>query len=184
MPVEGGYKGVTSPQYLGPFINATKNKPVRIVFRNLLPTGAGGDLFLPTDSTMMGSGMVPMNMGAPTNDGTVLDEVRNPVCTTSPKPAACFKDNRATLHLHGGVTPWISDGTPHQWITPANESTSWPQGVQCPERSGHDRFSRRGDLRLQDRRVPDVLLHQPAERSPDVVPRPRVGHHTTQRLCR
>ena len=41
----------------------------------------------------------------------------------------CFKDNRATLHLHGGITPWISDGTPHQWITPAGENTPWPQGV-------------------------------------------------------
>ena len=37
--------------------------------------------------------------------------------------------NRATLHLHGGNTPWISDGTPHQWITPAGEDTAWPQGV-------------------------------------------------------
>ena len=33
------------------------------------------------------------------------------------------------MHLHGGITPWISDGTPHQWITPANETTPWPQGV-------------------------------------------------------
>ena len=41
----------------------------------------------------------------------------------------CFTENRATLHLHGGVTPWISDGTPHQWITPADEATPWPQGV-------------------------------------------------------
>ena len=31
--------GVTSPQWLGPTIAATKNKPVRIVFHNLLPTG-------------------------------------------------------------------------------------------------------------------------------------------------
>ena len=34
--------GVTSPQWLGPTIAATKNKPVRVVFHNLLPTGAGG----------------------------------------------------------------------------------------------------------------------------------------------
>ena len=27
------------------------------------------------------------------------------------------------------MTPWISDGTPHQWITPAGETTPWPQGV-------------------------------------------------------
>ena len=25
--------------------------------------------------------------------------------------------------------PWICDGTPHQWITPAGETTSYPQGV-------------------------------------------------------
>ncbi len=35
----------------------------------------------------------------------------------------------ATLHLHGGLTPWISDGTPHQWITPAGEDTTYPVGV-------------------------------------------------------
>ncbi|MGO4596840.1 multicopper oxidase domain-containing protein [Terrabacter sp. 2RAF25] len=124
-----GYTGVTAPQWLGPIISATKDRPVRIVFRNLLPKGADGDLFLPTDSTMMGSGMGPMAMAAPTNTGSVTDQVRNPDCTQEPKPSGCFKDNRATLHLHGGTTPWISDGTPHQWITPAGENTPWPEGV-------------------------------------------------------
>ncbi len=123
------YYGVTSPQYLGPIIGATKDRPVRIVFRNLLPTGAAGDLFLPVDSSMMGSGMGPMDMGTPTDEGSVMDQVRNPLCSQSPKPDMCFPDNRATLHLHGGITPWISDGTPHQWISPAGESTMWPQGV-------------------------------------------------------
>ncbi|MGE5377790.1 MAG: hypothetical protein ACM3XO_22245, partial [Bacteroidota bacterium] len=124
-----GYTGVTPPQWLGPVIAATKNKPVRIVFRNLLPTGADGDLFLPTDSTLMGSGMGPMAMLDPMNDGTVMDQVRNPTCSEYPKGDGCFKDNRATLHLHGGTTPWISDGTAHQWITPAGQTTDWPQGV-------------------------------------------------------
>ncbi|HEU5202701.1 MAG TPA: multicopper oxidase domain-containing protein, partial [Candidatus Limnocylindrales bacterium] len=58
-----------------------------------------------------------------------MDEVRNPACSEYPKPESCFADNRATLHLHGGTTPWISDGTAHQWITPAGETTDWPQGV-------------------------------------------------------
>jgi FtsP/CotA-like multicopper oxidase with cupredoxin domain len=122
---------VTPPQWLGPIIAATKDKPVRIVFHNLLPTGMDGNLFMPTDSTFMGSGMGPMNMMAPMNNGTVMDEVRNPMCGEPDKGmmADCFKDNRATLHLHGGITPWISDGTPHQWITPAGENTMWPEGV-------------------------------------------------------
>jgi FtsP/CotA-like multicopper oxidase with cupredoxin domain len=125
--------GVDDPHYLGPTIVASKDKAVRIVFYNLLPTGADGDLFLPTDTSLMGSGDTPNAMGAPVDAGTVTDEVRNPMCTEKGMDPAmramCFTENRATLHLHGGVTPWISDGTPHQWITPANESTPWPQGV-------------------------------------------------------
>ena len=129
MPDGSQAYGVDNPHYLGPVIVAQKDRAVRVVFYNLLPTGSSGDLFLPTDSTVMGSGMGPMTMTEPAKDGTVTDEVRNPICTQYPKPDSCFKDNRATLHLHGGVTPWISDGTPHQWITPANQTTAWPQGV-------------------------------------------------------
>jgi FtsP/CotA-like multicopper oxidase with cupredoxin domain len=137
--VDTGYFSVTPPQYLGPIIAATKNKPVRIVFRNLLPTGSAGDLFLPVDTSLMGSGMGPMDMGAPMVDGTVMDEARNPMCTDDPQAKdgmgmdLCFKQNRATLHLHGGITPWISDGTAHQWITPADEMATWPQGVSVEE---------------------------------------------------
>jgi len=98
----GGY--VAPPSYLGPTVIAEKNRPVRVKFINKLPTGSGGDLFIPTDTTAMGAGVGP--------DGV------------SP-----YKQNRATLHLHGGVTPWISDGTPHQWTTPAGENTKYPKGV-------------------------------------------------------
>ncbi len=38
-----GFLGVTPPHYLGPTIVATKDKPVRIKFYNLLPTGSDGD---------------------------------------------------------------------------------------------------------------------------------------------
>ena len=133
MPDGSQAYAVDDPHFLGPVIAATKDKPVRIVFYNLLPTGAEGDLFLPVDSTIMGSGMGPIDMMDPVDLGTVMDEVRNPVCAEYPKSDECFKDNRATLHLHGGITPWISDGTPHQWITPANETTPWPQGVSVEE---------------------------------------------------
>ena len=121
--------GGTPFNFLGPAIVAQKDRPVRILFRNMLPTGAGGDLFLPTDSTIMGSGMGPMGMMEPMDEGSVMDMVRNPDCSEYPKGEGCFKDSRGTLHLHGGNSPWISDGTPHQWTTPANENTPWPKGV-------------------------------------------------------
>ena len=130
--------GVDAPHYLGPMVEATKDKPVRVLFRDLLPTGVDGDLFLPVDTTDMGAGMGPDGMMLDANDvpmdmttdaHTVMDGVRNPVCGQVPKPADCYTENRATLHLHGGITPWISDGTPHQWITPAGEATPYPRGV-------------------------------------------------------
>ncbi len=112
------YKGVQAyavdaPQYLGATIVAQKDRPVRIKFVNLLPYGPAdaltgvrpGDLFIPTDKSIMGTGTGPLG-------GT--EE---------------YTQNRMTIHLHGGRTPWISDGTPHQWVVPAAETTSYPQGV-------------------------------------------------------
>ena len=143
MPDGSQAVGIGEPHYLGPIIQANKDRPVRIVFYNLLPTGVDGDLFLPVDSTFMGSGMGPMEMMEPVDEGSVLDEVRNPLCGEADRSMMdrmmCFAENRATLHLHGGITPWISDGTPHQWITPAGEMTSWPEGVavrQVPDMVG------------------------------------------------
>jgi FtsP/CotA-like multicopper oxidase with cupredoxin domain len=107
---------VSQFHYLGPLIIAQKDRPVRVKFTNSLPTGAGGNLFVPVDTSIMGSGPFEINydpvtkLPAPTNSGT-------------------FTQNRADLHLHGGRTPWISDGTPHQWITPAGETTTYPKGV-------------------------------------------------------
>ena len=92
-------------QYLGPLISAQKDRPVRVKFVNQLPTGTGGNLFLPVDSTMMGDNTGPLG-------GTEY-----------------YTQNRAVIHLHGGATPWISDGTPNQWITPAGEQTSYKSGV-------------------------------------------------------
>ncbi len=114
-----------APHYLGPAIVATKDTPTRVKFLNLLPVGRAeigtqasytyddlgnllsinqqavitkrnGDLFLPLDPSVPGSGLGP--------DGSTY-----------------YTQNRANLHLHGGDNPWISDGTPHQWITPGGE---------------------------------------------------------------
>ncbi len=130
MPDGSPAYAVDDPHYMGPIIAAAKDKPVRIVFYNLLPTGVAGDLFIPVDTTFMGAGMGPMTMMAPMDQGSVMDEVRNPACGEVTKNRMdCFADTRASIHLHGGITPWISDGSPHQWITPANEQTGWPEGV-------------------------------------------------------
>ncbi|NJC89266.1 MAG: laccase [Desulfuromonas sp.] len=106
----------TQAKYLGPLIIAQKDRPVRILFRNLLPTGAGGKLFVPVDETIMGAGPFSINYDPTTGKTTALN-------------SGTFSQNRADLHLHGGRSPWISDGTPHQWITPTGEPTTYPRGV-------------------------------------------------------
>lgn len=102
--------GVDYPRYLGPIIEADQHIPSRVKFYNALPIGRAdptkynqpnyprnGDLFIPSDESLAGSGFGP--------DGRFK-----------------FSQNRAMIHLHGGDNPWISDGGPHQWITPARES--------------------------------------------------------------
>jgi FtsP/CotA-like multicopper oxidase with cupredoxin domain len=91
-----------SIHYLGPLILAQSNRPVRIKFTNNLGTGTAGNLFIPADLSYMGAGMGP--------DGSK------------------YTENRATLHLHGGATPWISDGTPHQWTVPVGEVATYSRG--------------------------------------------------------
>jgi FtsP/CotA-like multicopper oxidase with cupredoxin domain len=101
---DASYNIVAPPataSYLGPMIVATRNRPTRIKFINNLPSGTSGDLFLPVDTTVMGAGM---GYDLATNTSDV------------------YTQNRGTLHLHGGFTPWVSDGTPHQWVTPAGET--------------------------------------------------------------
>ena len=96
--------------YLGPVIVAAENRPVRIKFENHLGAGSSGDLFIPVDTTAMGAGV-----GSLKSDGSPCDPF-------VPGQCALYTQNRAVIHLHGGVTPWISDGTPRQWITSVNDS--------------------------------------------------------------
>ncbi|MCI4063062.1 multicopper oxidase domain-containing protein [Micromonospora sp. R77] len=97
------------PYYLGPVILAHRNRPVRIKFVNQLPTGPAGKLFLPVDVTIGGAGTGPLS------------------------PTELYTQNRAVVHMHGSETPWISDGTPLQWITPAGEVTSYPRGASVAD---------------------------------------------------
>ncbi len=119
--------GAQAPfSYLGPVIVANQGVPVRVTYDNYLPSGTqpctvgggniavdpvskanittcGGDLFLPVDPTVMGAGSGP-------NGGY-------------------YSTNRSTIHMHGGVTPWITDGTMDQWVSPASSQEQYPAGV-------------------------------------------------------
>jgi FtsP/CotA-like multicopper oxidase with cupredoxin domain len=99
--------------YLGPIIVAQRGVPTRFKFWNRLgPSTTTGKLFLPVDETLMGAGAYS---GVVMPWGTVVN--------------GTFTQNRAAIHLHGGNTPWVSDGTPHQWITPVNDPTNYPKGL-------------------------------------------------------
>jgi FtsP/CotA-like multicopper oxidase with cupredoxin domain len=93
-----------NPHHLGPIIQATSGTAMRVKFVNLLPTGAGGKLFVPVDTTLTGAGVGP--------DGSTP-----------------YSENRAVVHLVSGGLPWISAGNPHQWIAPAGESNPAADGT-------------------------------------------------------
>ena len=101
---------VDYPHYFGPIFTASRNVPTRIKFINLLPVGRAsgaarnGDIFLPVDESLSGAGFGP--------DGKIK-----------------YTQNRANIHLFGGDTPWISNGNPHQWITPAQEALASSGGL-------------------------------------------------------
>jgi len=114
--VNNGTVGTTdhTNHYLGPLIVAQKDRPVRIKFINSLTPAS--KLFLPVDTTIMGSGEFEINY--------------DPVTLLPISPiSGMFSQNRATLHLHGGRSPWISDGTPHQWIAPPGDTSGYPKGI-------------------------------------------------------
>ncbi|WP_425412523.1 hypothetical protein [Micromonospora mirobrigensis] len=88
----------------GPLIVARRGRPVRVKLINRLPTGRAGELFLPVDPTVDGAAGGPLEGPAP------------------------LPQNRATPHLYGAQTGWISAGNPTQWVTPAGEITPYPVG--------------------------------------------------------
>jgi FtsP/CotA-like multicopper oxidase with cupredoxin domain len=111
---------VTAPSYAGPMIIAQKNRPVRVKLTNKLPVGTAGNLFIPVDKTVMGAGIGPAAAAMNRADEE---------CASN--PAVCYSENRALVHLHGNNSAWISDGIPHQWIIPANETNQYKRGVSA-----------------------------------------------------
>jgi len=75
--------------------------PVRIKFINQLPaTGAGGDLFLPVDETVMGSGLGPALPGAA---GDKYTQNRATITCTATTPSGS-----ATATFTSGLRPLLT----------------------------------------------------------------------------
>ena len=91
------------PQYLSPFIIAAKGLPTRLKFKNSI----AHEIPLPVDQSYWGAGSIDYNGQNQTPNATPM------VASTM----------RANLHLHGGDTPWISDGTPHTWTAATGDAT-------------------------------------------------------------
>ena len=52
-----------------------------------------------------------------------------PVDGTITGAAAPYTQNRASIRLVGGQAPWISAGSPHQWVAPAGETAAYAVGL-------------------------------------------------------
>ena len=91
-----GYMDIFTFQqkYLGGVIIAKRGTPVLLSVTNLL----ANKHILPVDPTIMA--------GPP-------DALHSMGLTVGDLPL-----NHIVTHLHGGLTPWFSDGTPFQWFTP------------------------------------------------------------------
>ena len=91
--------GYDVPHYLGPMIVATKGVATRIKYSNLLPAGGATG----TGASVVRNGDLPLPVDATLAGGAL-------------------QQNRIDIHLHGGLTPWISDGNPHQWTIPVGDT--------------------------------------------------------------
>jgi spore coat protein A len=78
-------------KYLAGVIVAKRGTPTLLTVTNLVPPKH----ILPVDPTIMAG-----------PNGQMVGDL--PV-------------NRIVTHLHGGLTPWFSDGTPYQWYTPVGQ---------------------------------------------------------------
>ena len=129
----GYYDLATGDQkYLGGVVVAKRGKPVLFNVTNQLPNKA----LIPIDPTIMAG-----------PNGVMVGDL--PL-------------NRIAVHVHGGFSPWFSDGTPLQWFDPTGRT-----GASFHECPGHRAPSRDGN---------HLLPHGP-KREALVVPRPRDGDH-------
>jgi spore coat protein A len=93
------------------------------------PTHFWGYYDLATGDHKYLAGIVVANRGTPvlfnvTNQlpNTALIPVDPTLPVSATKPVGQSPLNRIVTHLHGGFTPWFSDGTPFQWFDPTGST--------------------------------------------------------------
>ena len=121
---------------------------------NLSVVARNGDIFMPVDESLGGAGESPgpvsatqlvagakytiatlgstdfKTVGAPKNQvGLTFTALGAGVGSGTAVPK--YSQTRASFHLHGGDSPWISDGTPHQWIVAVNDPTPYKRGASA-----------------------------------------------------
>ena len=165
------YTGVDNPHFLGPLIVATKDRPVGSCSGTSCPLAWGAISSCRwTPASWVLGGARPIRAWRWIRRTRCAGRRRSPVAATprTAPPSTCTAASR-----RGSATGRRTSGSPR----PAKHLL--PEGRQrrtCPtwarpatrDGSGCD----------------DVLLHQPAERPADVLPRPRVRHHPPQRVRR
>ena len=68
----------------------------------------------------MGAGRGPLKADGFYCDPMMIDPMPSEECQP-------YSNTPTSVHLHGGFVPWISDGTPHQWVTTGGRSTLYPE---------------------------------------------------------
>jgi FtsP/CotA-like multicopper oxidase with cupredoxin domain len=114
--------GYDRAHYLGPIIITMKGTPVRVKFVNFLPNGAA------TTTTTVNNGVTTKNVIARNGDMFLPTDVSLAGAGLSEDSTHMYPQNRVAFHLHGGDSPWISDGTPHQWIAASGENSLHQHG--------------------------------------------------------
>jgi FtsP/CotA-like multicopper oxidase with cupredoxin domain len=154
-PVMKQAMGVDEPHYAGPAVLAVQGVPTRYKFYNLNPAGRP---VLQTDA-----------VGNPVRDlqGNLVVLKRNgnlPIPVDASIPGAgvgidgitTYTQNRIAIHLHGGDTPWVSDGTAHQWFAPVGESDATVPGTLASDLGGDPALLNHFLYGASYARVPDM----------------------------
>ncbi len=135
------------------FVNflPTGGATVTVVNGTKTVTARNGDMFMPVDESLPGAGESPGTVTAGafavggtytigtvgTTNFTAIGALSNLSGTTFTATGAGsgtgtatpkYSQNRVGFHLHGGDSPWISDGTPHQWIAAVGDPTPFKKG--------------------------------------------------------